>query len=137
MDTTALLQAIYRAYREKRLSEVLTYMDDSFRYVVHLPETVLEGGDKPRDKTETARLFGHFMEDYDFLAFDPGPIIVTGDRATVNSQIRMRHKRTGKELDTRITQTWQVKDGKAVALDEQHDVAKLEAFTKSLSDSGS
>lgn len=137
MDTTALLQAIYRAYREKRLSEVLTYMDDSFRYVVHLPETAISGGNKLRDKAETAELFRHFMENYDFLAFDPGPIIVTGDQATVNSHVRFRHKPTGKELRTRVTQTWRVKDGKAVALQEQHDVANVEAFVKSLGDGNS
>jgi ketosteroid isomerase-like protein len=134
MDTTALLQAIYAAYREKRLSDVLDYLDDSFRYVVHLPDELLQGGNMTRDKQATRELFSHFMDTYDFLAFDPGPIIVTGDRALVNSNVRFRHKQSGKQLTTRIQQTWEIKDGKAVSLDEQHDQAAVEAFLKSIRD---
>jgi ketosteroid isomerase-like protein len=134
MDTTALLQAIYAAYREKRLVDVLDFFDDSFRYVIHLPDELVLGGNATRDKQATRELFSHFMDSYDFLAFEPGPIIVTGDRALVNSHVRFRHKLTGKELNTRIQQTWGIKDGKAVSLEEQHDRAAVEAFVKSIRD---
>lgn len=136
MGAAALLKTIYQAYRDKRIDEVMTHLDDSFCYVVHLPETALSGGDKPRNKAETAELFRHFMDTYDFLALEPGPIIATGDQATVHAHIRFRHKQTGKELDTRVTQTWRIKDGKAISLDEKHDVAKVEAFMQGLAENG-
>ena len=136
MDTTALLQAIYAAYREKRLADVLDFLDDSFRYVIHLPDELLLGGSATRDKQETRKLFSHFMDTYDFLAFEPGPIIVTGDRALVNSHVRFRHKQTGKQLSTRLQQTWGSKDGKAVSLEEEHDKAAVEAFIKSIREEG-
>jgi hypothetical protein len=44
METTALLQAIYKAYREKRLADTLSYLGDDFRLVVHLPEDAMPGG---------------------------------------------------------------------------------------------
>ena len=35
-------------------------------------------------------------------------------------------------IETRLNHTWHVKDGKARALDEHHDVAHVQAFMKSL-----
>lgn len=136
MDTAAVLQAIYRAYREKRLADVLAYFADDFRYVVHLPEEAVAGGDKPRNKTEAQELLQRLMDTYDFLAFDPGPIIVTDHQASVQPQIRLRDKRTGKVLDSRIMHTWRLRDGKAAALDERHDVVKVQAFLKSIAQDG-
>jgi len=132
MDTTALLQAIHKAYREKRLADTLSYLDDDFRLIVHLPEDAMPGGDRPRSKAESALLFQGFLNDYDFVAYDHGPIIVAGDRATAQPQIRYRHKKTGKVLETKLAHTWCVQDGKAVTLEERYDIAHLRAFLKSL-----
>jgi ketosteroid isomerase-like protein len=134
MDTTTLLQAIYKAYREKRLADVLSYLSDDFRLVVHLPEDAFPGGDRPRTKAESALLFQGFLSDYDFLAYDQGPIIVMPDSATTKPQIRYRHKKTGKVLETRLNHTWWIADGKATALEERHDVPRVLAFLKSLND---
>lgn len=134
METTTLLQAIYKAYREKRLAEALSYLSDDFRLVVHLPENAMAGGDRPRSKAESALLFQGFLNDYDFLAYDHGPIIVAGDRATAQPQIRYRHKKTGKVLETKLAHTWSVRDGKVVGLEERYDVAHVQGFLKSLND---
>jgi len=134
MDAATLLQTLYRAHREKRLADVLDLLDADFRYVVHLPEEALAGADKPRNKAETAELFQYLMETYDFLSYDPGPIIVTENQATAHPQIRFRHKKTGKLLETKLGHTWTVKGGKAVALDERHDVEKVLAFLKSVTE---
>lgn len=135
MDTTTtLLQAIYKAYREKRLADAISYLADDFRLVVHLPEDALPGGDRPRSKAEAALLFQGFINDYDFLAYDQGPIIVAGDFATSQPQIRYRHKKTGKIIETRLSHTWHVRDGKARLLEERHDIPRVQAFIKSLTD---
>jgi ketosteroid isomerase-like protein len=134
MDTATLLQAIYKAYRENRIAEVLAHLGDDFRFVMHLPEWVIPGGDTPRNKAETAAAIEYLKATFDLLSYDPGPIIATDQRATVQPHIRLRDKRTGNELETKLTHTWRVRDGKAVELDERHDVAKVEAFVKGLSD---
>ncbi len=136
MDTTALLQAIYKAYREKRLPAVLDHLDEGFQFVVHLPEDALPGADRPRNKEETAELLQSFMDTYDFLAYDHGPIIVVQDRATVQPQIRYRDKKSGKVIETKLAHAWRVKDGKATELEERHDVARIQTFLKSLSEDG-
>jgi hypothetical protein len=137
MDTATLLLAIYKAYRENRIVDMLGYLDERFRYVVHLPEEALPGGNKVRNKAETAALLDYMMETYDFLAYDPGPIIASDSKATVQPLIRIRDKRTGKVLETKITHTWRVKNSKALELDERHDVLKVEAFLKAVSQSES
>jgi ketosteroid isomerase-like protein len=134
MDTTTLLRAIYKALRERRLADAISYLADDFRLVVHLPEDAMPGGNRPRSKAESTLLFQSFLNDYDFVAYDHGPIIVAGDRAITQPQIRYRHKKTGKVLDTKLMHTWSVKDGKAVALEESYDVPVVQAFLRSLDD---
>lgn len=135
MGVPALLQAIYDAYREKRLADVLSAFDDTeFRFVMHVPDSVVPGGDKPRDKAETAELLRHYMDTYDFLAYDPGPIIVTGDRATAQPQVRYRHKPTGKVLETKFKHLWHFESGKVVRLEESPDIEHIEAFLKAIAE---
>jgi ketosteroid isomerase-like protein len=134
MDTATLLHAIYKAYRENRLDDMMAYLDEDFRYVVHLPEMAVPGGDMPRNKADTAALIAYIHETYDFLSFDPGPIIATDDKATVQPLVRLRDKRTGKVLETKLAHSWRVRGGKGLELDERHDVSKVEAFIKSISE---
>jgi ketosteroid isomerase-like protein len=134
MDTASLLQAIYRAYRENRLADMLGYFGEDFRYVMHLPETAVPGGDAPRNKAETEAVLRYLQDTYDFLAYDPGPIIAADDKATVQPLVRVRDKRTGEVLETKLTHAWRVKDGKALELEEHHDLPKIEAFLKRVAD---
>ena len=129
-DPATILQATYKAFREHRLADMLANFADDFRMVVHLPEEAVAGGDKQRNKAETEELLEYFHTTYDVLAYDPGPIIVTGDQATVQPQVRYRDKRTGEVLDAKLVHTWRVRDGKATELDERHDVEKVLAFLK-------
>jgi ketosteroid isomerase-like protein len=130
IDPATLLQATYKAFREHRLADMLANFSDDFRMAVHLPEEAVPGGDKQRNKAETEELLEYFHTTYDVLAYDPGPIIVTGDQATVQPQVRYRDKRTGEVLEAKLVHTWRVADGKATRLEERHDVEKVLAFLK-------
>jgi ketosteroid isomerase-like protein len=130
-DAATLLRAIYTAYREKRLADLMTLLDPEFRFVVHLPEAALPGGNKVRNLAETREILEHLIDTYEFVAYDPGPIIVSAGRATVQPQIRFRDKKSGKLLETQLSHAWRFKDGKASELEERHDVAKILAFLKS------
>ena len=79
MDPAALLQNIYRCCREKRLAEDRqTCSSDDFKFKAELPDD-LDGEARPRSRAEIALMVHNFMEQYDILAFDPGPIIVADD----------------------------------------------------------
>jgi ketosteroid isomerase-like protein len=133
-DTAALLHAIYAAYRDKRLADVMAHLDPDFRFVVHLPEAALPGGDKVRNLAETREILQYLIETYEFLAYDPGPIIATAGRATVQPHIRFRDKKSGKVLETQLSHVWRFRDGKAAELEERHDVPKILAFLKSVAE---
>ena len=46
-STAALLQALYTAYREKRLADVLAHLSDDFRFTLHLPSDAMPGAGAP------------------------------------------------------------------------------------------
>jgi ketosteroid isomerase-like protein len=134
MDTAALLQNIYKCYREKRLADVLELLGDDFKFMAHLPDDPLDSGKRPRSRAETALLVHQFMEQYDILAFDPGPIIVTDGLASAQADAKFRHKKTGKILETRFVHDWRVANGKAQELEQRHDLETIKAFLKSVED---
>lgn len=136
MNVPARLQAIYEAYRDKRLADVLSRLDETFVLVINAPDTVIPGGDRPRDKAETEDALRGYMEAYDFLSFDPGPIIVTGEQATAHPQVRYRHKETGKILETKFRHLWLIRADKIVGLDVGVDVEQIAAFMESLARHG-
>ncbi|MEI9902532.1 MAG: hypothetical protein WDN31_23320 [Hyphomicrobium sp.] len=134
MDTAALLQAIYRCYREKRLADMLALFDDNFRMIAALPDDTPGAGPRPRSKAETALLTHKFLEDYDILEFELGPIVSTDGVTSTETRGKFRHKRTGNILDTTFRHDWRITGGKALELEHRHDVRQVEDFLSSLKD---
>jgi hypothetical protein len=94
----------------------------------------VDGGRRSRSRAETAILVHKFMEEYDILAFDTGPIIVTDNLASAQAQVKFRHKRSGKVLETRFIHDWRIADGKACELEQRHDLNQLKAYLRSVGD---
>ena len=134
MDTAALLQEIYRCYREKRLADVVELLSDDFKFTAQLPDDI-DDAIRPRSRAETAILVHKFMDQYDILAFETGPIIVTDGVASTQADVKFRHKKSGKVLETRFIHDWRVTDGKASELAQRHDLEQLKAFLRSVGDS--
>ena len=133
MDPAALLQNIYRCYREKRLADVVDLLSDDFKFLALLPGDG-DGDSRPRSRAEIALMAHKFMDQYDILAFDPGPIIVTNDVASAQAEVKFRHKKSGKILETQFFHDWRVADGKATELKQRHDLEQLKAFLASVED---
>ena len=128
MEPATLLQNIYKCYREKRLADMLELFDDNFRMIVTLPEDAPADERRPRSKAETAILTHKFLEEYDVLEFEPESLVVADGVISTMTRARFRHRRTGNILDTTFEQTWRIADGKAVQLEQSHDVQTLAAF---------
>ena len=135
-DSPALLQAIYAAYRERRLADALALLSDDFRFTLHLPAEALPGAGASHGKAEAARLLEDIIATYDFLMYEPGPIMVTGDEAAVRVRIRYRHKATGEVIETTLGHFWRLRDGKATQLDEYHDVQQVLSFLTKVAPGG-
>jgi ketosteroid isomerase-like protein len=135
-DLSALLLAVYTAYREKRLGDALVHFADDFRFTLHLPVGAMPGAGTPLDKAAAARLFEDLMATYDFLAYEPGPISAGGDQAKVRPHIHYRHKATGEVIETTLAHFWRFRDGKAVQLDEYPDVEHVRFFLSKVAVAG-
>jgi ketosteroid isomerase-like protein len=132
LDTLILVQSIYRCFREKRLGEVVDLLSDDFRFLAQLPDDMLEDINRPRSRAEIALLAHRSMEEFDILTFEPGAIRVSDDFASTETEVKFRHKKTGKVLETRFVHDWRIADGKVCELEQRHDLAQLRAFAESL-----
>lgn len=130
MDTAALLHSIYQCYRERRLADMLDHFDDSFRLLVALPDDPPDQPRRPRSKAEMALLTHKFLEEYDVLEFAPGVVHQSDHGATTDGTARFRHRRTGTIADLPFRQTWRFRDGKALEVDHQHDMAHIVGLFK-------
>ncbi|HKZ95987.1 MAG TPA: nuclear transport factor 2 family protein [Hyphomicrobiaceae bacterium] len=133
-ETVAMLEALYTAYREKRLADVLDHLAGDFRFTLHLPPAAVPGAGVPQDKQRTQAMLQAFIDSYDFLTYDPGAILVEGEQATAHPLIRYRHKATGEVIETRMAHLWVVRNGKAVELDEYLNVGRVQAFLAKVSE---
>ena len=132
MDPAALLQEIYRCYREKRLADVVELLSDDFKFSAQLPDD--GDGDPPaqpgRDRHPGAQIHGAVRHP----RVRDGPIIVTDGVASTQANVKFRHKKSGKVLETRFIHDWRVADGKARELAQRHDLEQLKAFLRSVGD---
>jgi ketosteroid isomerase-like protein len=136
-ETVTLLRYVYAAYRDKRLADVLARLTDDFVFTLHLPADAMPGAGVPQGKAETAKLLEGLMATYDFLAYEPGEILVSGDRAAIQPRIRYRHKVTGQVIETTLGHFWIMRGDKAAQLDEYHDVERVQAYLARVEGKGS
>jgi ketosteroid isomerase-like protein len=131
MDTAALIRSVYRCYRERRLAELVELLSDDFQFRADLPDDPVDPM-RPRSRAELTLIAHRFLEEYDILTFEPGPIRVDGDGASVSVHSVHRHKKTGKILDTTFQHDWRVSEGKMRELRQQHDLEQLRAFVRAI-----
>lgn len=132
MDTTALLQKIYRCYREKRLAEAVSLLTDDFQFKTQLPDDS-DDATRPRSRAELTLLVHKFFEEYDILALDPA-IIIVGDDGVASARLNstFRHRKSGKAIQTTFLHDWRFLDGKACELQQRHDNEGWQAFLGSI-----
>lgn len=128
---TSQLQEFYRHYRERRLAEAVALLSDDFLFKAHIPNAPFDPL-RPRSRAEFTLICHKFLEDYDILAFEPGPFTVVDNAASTQATGVFRHKRTGKLLELSFQHTWRVMDGKLAELQQDYDVEQVMAFMTSL-----
>lgn len=131
MDSAVLLLNIYKCYRERRLAEAVSLLSDDFVFKSDLPDDPLEP-QRPRSRAELTILAHRFLEEYEIISFEPGPVTVNGNNATVFPECVFQHKKTGKILHTRFEHIWHIDGGKLAALHQRHDGDQLRTFLQDL-----
>jgi ketosteroid isomerase-like protein len=132
MDTTELLQNIYRCYREKRLAEAVSLLSDDFQFKSNIADDPIEP-QRPRSRAELTLLAHKFFEDYDILLLEPAAIIADQGTASAHLSGTFRHKKTGRVFETTFRHDWRFTNGKICELQQHHDDNGWLEFLKSLS----
>jgi len=125
------LREFYRCYRERRLAEAVAAFSDDFLFKSHMPSDPVDP-QRPRSRAEFTLICHKFLEDFDIVVFEPGPFTIDGDAAWNEADGVFRHKQTGKVLEAKFVHRWRFADGKVLELQQEHDVAQIEAFLRSI-----
>ena len=112
---------------------IVELLSDDFKFTAHLPDDI-DGDSRPRSRAETAMMVHKFMEQYDILAFDPGPIIVDRRRrlGAGRCEIPPQEVRQGSRdaLHPRLAR----RRRQGAELEQRHDLEQLQGLPDSVED---
>jgi ketosteroid isomerase-like protein len=77
------------------------------------------------DRDEFRATLVALLSEFEMLRYDLVEVIASGERAATRVDLRMRHRQTGRMVDTQLAGFWTVRDGKITSLDEWHDTAQV------------
>lgn len=125
---------IYDAWRAQDLAWLASYLPDDFCHTIHIPQDIHPLGGVCRGKAASIARLEVIADDFEFLRFDTSGLLCHEDRAGVEIPIRYRHRETGASLDTTIVNFWTFEDGWPIKLTEYHDIERIQAFSKHLTE---
>jgi ketosteroid isomerase-like protein len=127
-DPKAVIEGAYAAWQARNLPALLALLADDMVFALHVPADVLPIGGETRGKTAVAAVLQGLLDGYDFLAYEPSPVIVDGARVESEVRFQYRQKATGEVIDSRLHHRWSTADGKVTRLEEWHDLPTVRAF---------
>ncbi len=87
-----------------------------------------------RSKMEMGKYFSGLLGDWDMIHYTADEFIVDGDRIAMRGSTAWRHRKTGRQVETRKADFVTFKDGKIVEFEEFYDTAGLLAAVQPLDD---
>jgi ketosteroid isomerase-like protein len=84
-----------------------------------------------RSKDDLRRYFQGLRDDWEMIHYTPDHFLVDGDRVSVLSTMRWRHRKTGGELNSPKADFIRFKDGKIVEFYEFYDTAAMKTAMQS------
>jgi ketosteroid isomerase-like protein len=127
-EAKSVAEQLYVAWKVRDLPSVLALLSDDVVFALHIPASVLPVGGETKGKPAVAAALQTFLDTYEFLAYEPGPVTVDGERANAEVHFRYRQRATGEVIDSRLLHSWVVEAGKVTRLDEWHDLPGVRAF---------
>ena len=119
-----IVQKAYGDFSRGDLPAVLDAFADDILWIS--PGNSALAGEK-RGKEEVTGFFRTLMETWEFLAFEPGEYIASGDRVVALGRYEARSRQTGRTAATHWAMVWTFREGKAIHFQEYMDTGALEA----------
>jgi ketosteroid isomerase-like protein len=123
-NNTEIVQKAYADFLHGDLPAVLNVFGEDILWIS--PGNSALSGEK-RGKNEVAGFFHKLLELWEFLAFEPGEYIASGDRVVALGRYEVRSRQTGRTAATHWAMVWTFGGGKAIRFQEYMDTSALEA----------
>jgi hypothetical protein len=118
-----ILQKAYGDFVRGDVASVLDALADDIQWIT--PGNNALAGER-QGKEEVAGFFRTLGEQWEFLAFEPGEYIGSGDRVVALGRYEVRSRQTGRTAASHWAMAWTFQSGKAVRFQEYTDTASLE-----------
>lgn len=127
-DPADIVEARWTARASVDLFGILAHVADDIRLRIHVPQHVWFFAGESSGKAAYRDRLKTFLDHFEPLHFSG--TVMSVQRNTVRGQARfaIRHRKTGQVLEGVQRQVAAVAGGQITAIDEYHDVARVQAF---------
>lgn len=126
--TQQTVATLYDLWRRGDLDAVIGTLAEDIEYTIHIPPSMNPVGGTVRGRAAAVERFEGIVRDYEILSFENGDILASGNEAATRVRMLYRHRPSGEVLETTSMHHWRIEDGRAVLLEEFHDIDTIQKF---------
>ena len=120
-ETRAIVQELYKAYREGNAQRVAGLIHEDIDWCIHGPSRVFAFEGPRRGIAQVMEVLAAIGQQFELRRYEHELLIVEGERAAVLSQVSFIQRATGRTLSMRLINFIRVRDGKIVEFREFSD----------------
>jgi len=117
------VQKVYAAFERGDIASLLDAFSDEIQWLT--PGNNDLAGER-QGKEEVEAFFRRLGELWEFLAFEPGDYVGSGERVVALGRYEVRSRQTGRTAASHWAMVWTFRDGKAIRFQEYTDTSSLE-----------
>lgn len=133
MNAGEALQGIWAAWIKRDKAATLEFFSHDVEYAIFIPQEVLPFGGVTRGKAALSDRLQMILDQFDTLSY--APVFHGSDNDTARGIVHYHfaHKATGETIDGLMRHVAKMKDGLIVRLEEYHDIDRIQAFMRLVS----
>jgi ketosteroid isomerase-like protein len=130
MDARAVIVEVLKRWRTQDVETTFELCADDVVYVLYVSEDAVPFGGVTQGRDAMMSVFYTFIEQFDYLKYEPLIVGVDGDVVRVQTQFQYHHRRTGEDLTGSMRTVFTVRDGLVVRCEEYVDRGLVESFMR-------
>ncbi|MDH4260351.1 MAG: nuclear transport factor 2 family protein [Gammaproteobacteria bacterium] len=128
-DNVSIVRSGYEAFAKGDIPTVLGLWDPKIEWNEPEHGTYWTGAPLHGGQEVINGVFAHLAKDFDGFRIEIRRIVGSGDTVLVEGRARGTAKATGKPLDAQVAHVWEVRDGKAIRVQEYADTWQFAQVT--------
>ena len=126
MTPIDVTQAVFAAFGDHDVDQILTLLDDEVRIEFYGPPVIPYAG-RYQGRVEARAFFETVLSSVDIHQFDPEEFLSDGDKVTVTGHLRLTARATGRVIESDFAHVITVRDGKWLRFRDFMDTASAVA----------